>query len=175
MIALKANQPTLYTTLEQLHRSSPALSVVQTLDTSHNRQVHREVWAYAAPLALQVLWPGLETLLWVERWGCRNDEPFHEQMGYISDLNLAADEFMSHIQQHWTIENRLHWVRDVTLEEDEARPGGHAPTCWAILNCFLLSIIRQLGYRTIPQGIRCLANQVEKVYRILCQGFSLDK
>jgi len=40
------------------------------------------------------------------------------------------------------------------------------------LNCFLISIVRQLGYRTIPQGVRALTNQVKQIYAILTHGFS---
>lgn len=105
----------------------------------------------------------------------RDGRPFEEQIGYISDLKLNAQQFLQHIQQHWTIENRLHWVRDVTFDEDHARPGGNAPVVWAILNCFLVTIIRQLAYRTIPQGVRTLTNQLKQVYAILTQGFSPPK
>ena len=65
---------------------------------------------------------------------------------------LEAEAFLPHVQQHWGIENRLHWVRDVTFEEDYARPGGNAPVSWAILNCFLINLVRQLGCRTLPLG-----------------------
>jgi hypothetical protein len=108
----------------------------------------------------------------VERRGTREGKPFHEQVGYISSLELSADEFLLHSQQHWGIENRLHWVRDVTFNKDHARPGGSAPAMWVILNCFLISIVRQLGFRTIPQGVRALTNQVDRVYQLLTQGFS---
>jgi hypothetical protein len=171
LIALKANQLTLYRTLEQLHQSGTKLSQAQTLDTSHNRQVHRRVSVYAVPTGLQRQWSGLKTLIWVERWGFREGRPFEEQIGYISDLELSAMQFLQHIQHHWHIENRLHWVRDVTFDEDHARPGGNAPVIWAILNCFLISIVRQLAYRTIPQGVRALTNQLHRVYAILTKGF----
>lgn len=159
----------------QLHQSGAWLSQAQTLDTSHNRQVHRRVSVYAAPTALQRQWSGLKTLICVERWGIREGRAFEEQIGYISDLELSAVQFLQPIQQHWTIENRLHWVRDVTFDEDHARPGGNAPVIWAILNCFLISIVRQLAYRTIPQGVRALTNQVKQVYEILTQGFPPPK
>lgn len=146
--------------------------MAESVDLGHNREVYRKVWVYRAPEHLRKQWSGLKTLIWVERWGTRDGKPFHESVGYISSLELSASEFIVHIQQHWSIENRLHWVRDVTFEEDHARPGGNAPICWAILNCFLISIIRQLRYRTIPQGIRCLTNKVEKVFQIFTQGFS---
>jgi len=43
------------------------------------------------------------------------------------------------------------------------------------LNCFLMTIVRQLGYRTVPQGIRVLTNQVKQVFEFLTQGFSPPK
>lgn len=175
LIALKANQLKLYRTLAQLHQTSACLSDAQTLDTSHNRQVHRRVSVYAAPTLLKRHWSGLNTLIWVERWGVREGQPFEEQIGYISDLELSAIQFLPHIQHHWHIENRLHWVRDVTFNEDHARPGGNAPVIWAILNCFLINIVRRLAYRTIPQGVRALTNQVKQVYEILTQGFPPPK
>ncbi len=175
LIALKANQPTLYRTLQQLHQSRACLSQAQSVDTTHNRHVYRQVWVYPAPPQLRCQWQGLRCLIWVERWGMRDGRPFHEQMGYISDLELSAVEFLQRIQQHWGIENRLHWVRDVQFDEDKARPGGKAPVIWAILNCFLITIVRQLAFRTIPQGVRALTNQVRQVYAILTQGFPPPK
>lgn len=130
---------------------------------------------YRAGCQLQQKWAGLKCLIWVTRWGLRQGKAFEEQMGYMSDLDLDADTFSVHIQQHWGIENRLHWVRDVTFEEDFSRPGGNAPVIWSILNCFIISIIRQLGYRTIPQGVRILSNQVRRIFEILTIGFSPPK
>lgn len=175
LIALKANQPTLYRTLKQLHQSQACLSQAQSVDSSHQRQVHRRVSVYLAPPKLHCHWKGLKCLIWVERWGMREGQFFEEQSGYISNLELDAAQFLQHIQQHWTIENRLHWVRDVTFEEDKARPGGTAPVIWAILNCFLITIVRQLSFRTIPQGVRALTNQLKQVYAILTKGFPTPK
>lgn len=172
LIAVKANQPTLCQALEHLRRCGTPLSHAQTAEHDHNRHVHRQVWVYQAPEHLQSQWAGLQCLIWIERWGIREGKPFAEQVGYISDLELDAAELLPHIQQHWSIENRLHWVRDVTFEEDTARPGGNAPVNWATLNCFLITIVRQLGYRTVPQGVRVLANQVKRVFEFLTQGFS---
>ncbi|MBD2329005.1 ISAs1 family transposase [Alkalinema sp. FACHB-956] len=175
LIGLKANQPTLYRTVQRLRKRGNCLSQAHQVDLTHNRQVQRQVSVYAAPMQLKRQWAGLECLIWVERSGVREGKPFHEQSGYISSLCLSAERFLTQIQQHWGIENRLHWVRDVLFEEDSARPGGNAPITWAILNCFVISIVRQLAYRTIPQGIRALTNQLHKVYSILTHGFSPPK
>lgn len=60
---------------------------------------------------------------------------------------------------HWGIENRLHWVKDVTFSEDEPpRCGGNAPVNWAILHTFFIAIARFFNFRIIPQAQRALFN-----------------
>ena len=46
LMALKPNQPTLYRTLEQLYQTGTCLSEAQTVDTSQNRQGHRQGLAF---------------------------------------------------------------------------------------------------------------------------------
>ena len=168
LIALKGNQPKLANTLEELHQNTQALSYAEEFDKSHGRQVRRRVWVYPAPAHLREHWCSLQSLIRVEREGWRDDKHFSESVGYISNLSLKAAQFIDPIRLHWGIENRLHWVRDVLFQEDEGlRRGGNAPTVWAIFNCFVISAVRRLGYRTLPQAQRVLANQVLQAFDIL--------
>lgn len=41
-----------------------------------------------------------------------------EKRLYISSLKQSAEKFNQTIRQHWSIENQLHWVLDVTFGED---------------------------------------------------------
>jgi predicted transposase YbfD/YdcC len=51
---------------------------------------------------------------------------------------------------HWGIENRLHYVRDVSCREDQARAhAGHAPQVLAAFRNAALTLIRRLGYKVI--------------------------
>ncbi len=51
---------------------------------------------------------------------------------------------------HWGIENQLHYVRDVTCREDQARAhAGHAPQVLAAFRNTVLTIIRRLGYKVV--------------------------
>lgn len=51
---------------------------------------------------------------------------------------------------HWGIENRLHYVRDVTCREDQARAhAGHGPQVLAAFRNTALTIIRRLGYKVV--------------------------
>lgn len=175
VIALKGNQKRLYQRLQRLHQQGEWLEQATEEDHTHGRHVYRRVSVYGAPPECQAQWAGLTCLLWVERWGLRGGKPYSEAVGYISNLHVSAREFLGAIQRHWHIENRLHWVRDVLFEEDVARRGGNSPIIWAILNCWLLNLVRKQGCRTVPQGIRNLTNEVELVWGLLTQGFSPAK
>lgn len=175
LIALKANQLTLYLTLTRLHQSGTRLTQTQTVDTSHNRQMHRRISTYAAPPQLQRLWKGLKTLIWVERWSVRGGQTFAKQLGYISNLELKCQSISPAYLAALEHRKPIALGARCPFEEDHARPGGNAPVIWAILNCFVINIVRQLAYRTIPQGIRALTNQVQQVYAILTQGFPPPK
>ena len=52
--------------------------------------------------------------------------PDHESHYYLSSLDWSASQFAEVIRGHWLIENRLHWVKDVTLNEDNCIHRGGA-------------------------------------------------
>ena len=44
---------------------------------------------------------------------------FDEVHYYLSSLDWSARQFAEAIRGHWLIENRLHWVKDVTLRNEK--------------------------------------------------------
>ena len=169
IVGLKRNQPTLYQQAEQLRFTTVPLSEATHVEQKHGRQTQRTVRVYAAP-ALAKRWDssGITRIISVTREGTRKGKPFFHEHFYLSNWDLEASEFLVEIRQHWQVENGLHWVKDVTFKEDyPPRRGGYAPINWAVFNSFLITLIRRLGCRTIPDGIRELTNQVEDVFRLL--------
>jgi predicted transposase YbfD/YdcC len=61
---------------------------------------------------------------------------------YISTIILRASEFCQAIRDHWGIENRNHYVRDVTMGEDKSRIRTN-PHIFAKLRSFALNILRK--------------------------------
>ncbi|MDP9359230.1 MAG: ISAs1 family transposase [Chloroflexota bacterium] len=73
-----------------------------------------------------------------------------------ADLRLLA----SWIRSHWTIENSLHWVRDVTEGEDHSSVRtGHGPQVMAALRNTAINIIRLAGHTNIAAAHRDFSYQ----------------
>jgi predicted transposase YbfD/YdcC len=165
LIGLKENQPKLYKMAQTQFLQSSPLSCATAIDSRHSRIVKRTCQVFAVPESLQNQWAGLKTFVVVERQGERDRQPFHECQFYICSQHLEAQQLLADTQGHWGIENRLHWVKDVTFSEDfPLRRGGNAPVNWAILHTFFITIARFFGFRTIPQAQRALSNQLHKVF-----------
>jgi predicted transposase YbfD/YdcC len=70
-------------------------------------------------------------------------------------------------RQHWAIENRLHYVRDVTWREDQARTNaGSAPEALAALRNTAMTVIRRLGFKPV-EGIEHFAEHRQYAIDVL--------
>lgn len=59
------------------------------------------------------------------------------------------------VRAHWTIENRLHWVRDVTFDEDRSQVRrGAGPQVMATLRNLAISLLRLAGAPLIAPALR---------------------
>ena len=74
-------------------------------------------------------------------------------------------------QDHWSIENRLYWRRDVTLAEDACQVRkGSAPHALAVLNSFVLALFDFCGITNVKQQMRRLDAQPLLAVRLLVKS-----
>jgi predicted transposase YbfD/YdcC len=66
-------------------------------------------------------WPGLAAIGKVSRQRETNGTISHETAYYLLSNTLAPVRFAEVVRAHWGIENSLHWVLDVTMNEDQNR------------------------------------------------------
>jgi predicted transposase YbfD/YdcC len=73
---------------------------------------------------------------------------------------LAGPEHLNYYQrQHWTVENRLHWTRDVTFAEDISQVRtGSTPRVTATLRNLAINTFRLAGRANIAHARRDLRN-----------------
>lgn len=71
-------------------------------------------------------------------------------------------------RDHWSIENTLHYVRDVTMHEDASQVRkGNGPEVMAILRNTAISILHGNGIHTIAAALRRLAAKLGEVFAMV--------
>jgi hypothetical protein len=74
---------------------------------------------------------------------------------------------------HWSIENKVHWVRDVTFDEDRSRVRKQAgPQIMASLRNLAMSLLRMAGADNIAQGLRRCSWNKDRAFRIIGLAFA---
>lgn len=85
----------------------------------------------------------------------------------ICDLTVeqaGPDHMMIHSRGHWTVENRSHYVRDVTFHEDKSQiRTGHAPHAMATIRNFVIATVRAAGHANIASARRWVSRRASRV------------
>lgn len=74
------------------------------------------------------------------------------------DDKANAQKLLSQNRGHWSIENQSHYIRDVTMGEDQSRIRKRkAPQVMATLRNLVIALLRLAGITNIAQGLRQFA------------------
>jgi predicted transposase YbfD/YdcC len=77
----------------------------------------------------------------------------------------SASRMLNWWRYHWGIENRLHWVRDVTFDEDRCRiRTGSSPEIFAAFRNAAITFLRFLGCQNIAAALRDHAYQPHTLF-----------
>jgi predicted transposase YbfD/YdcC len=125
ILALKGNQGTLHDDvrlfLEDKGRAAELSH--RTVDGDHGRIETRTATVSTDIAWLQERhgWPGLAAIGKITREREIGAKTSSETVYYLLSAPLAPACFARDARAHWGVENRLHWVLDVTMNEDQAR------------------------------------------------------
>ena len=110
----------------------------------------------------------MQSLIQIERIGIRSGKKYIQINHYISSLVSKPITFAEGIRQHWGIENRLHWVKDVIFGEDAAPfRNSNAATNWSIIRNIAINLARKGGYDSLTKAQRFLAHDIDKLFLLL--------
>ncbi len=179
LLVVKANQPDLSAALTEWFTeaawSAEREAQVTTCDVGHGRHEHRTLTRRLVDTRLLGLmgWPGVQQALRRVTWAqLRPSGVERREVVTYALTSLPATVLPAALEAawrgHWTIENRLHYVRDVTWGEDAGQAHcGSTPQARAALRNGLLSLLRRCGYTQIASALRHLGASVPRTLRFL--------
>jgi predicted transposase YbfD/YdcC len=165
VMTVKGNMPTLYRQLKKLPWARiPAISAVST---GHGRRARRTIKAALAPAWIG--FDGAAQVAQLRRTVTRNGKKTVEVVYLItSDRDADPAVLAAWVKGHWEIENRLHWVRDVTYQEDRSLVRtGNAPRVMASLRSLAISLLRLDGHANIAAANRHHARDPQRTLQLL--------
>ncbi len=173
LFIVKGNQPDLHEAIEYLFQDPPIgekFAYTEQCDAHADRIETRRLWASSTLqeyLHSEFEWPGAERgqVLKIEREmervvGGKVVEQSTEVRYAITSLTpkVGAKRLLELVRGHWGIENRLHYVRDVTMGEDASRiRTGSAPEVMAALRSVVIALLRGAGFHNMAAALRQIA------------------
>jgi predicted transposase YbfD/YdcC len=186
VLTVKANQPTLYADLAA-YFSDPGTLIAPferdcTIDRRRGRVETRTIEVscgmndYLAPT-----WPLVRQVARLTRMVTvrKTGKTTREVVYLITDLTqiqASPRRLLDLVRGHWSIENGLHYVRDVSFGEDRSRlRTGSAPQIMAALRNLAITLIHRSGFSQIAASRRHFASHPREAFALLLQRRSAQQ
>jgi predicted transposase YbfD/YdcC len=165
VMTVKGNMPTLHRQLKRLPWA--AVPAVSAVSKGHGRRARRTIKVALAPAWIE--FSGAAQVAQLRRTVTRKGKKTVEVV-YLITSDQAADPatLAAWVRGHWEIENKLHWVRDVTYQEDKSLVRtGNAPRVMATLRSLAISLLRLDGQPNIAAANRHHARDPQRTLTLL--------
>lgn len=180
LLALKANHERLYEQVVGFWdracsrlMKGPGITYHREWSEGHGRDEFRRCRATSdlSWLEGREEWEGLKSVVMVEAERFTGDKLSVETRYYLSSLGNDARLLNEAARSHWGVENSLHWVLDVTFDEDRSRiKEENAPENFGLLRRLALCLLkRESSTKRSIKGKRLRASWDEGyLQRVLC-------
>jgi predicted transposase YbfD/YdcC len=167
VMIVKENQPQLKADIELVFTLPPVgdrQESTRTVDVGHGRIETRNLTTSEALVGYSD-WPGLAQVFEVGRHVItKKTEKERVEVVYgvtsLSPERATPNRLLELVRGHWGIENKSHWVRDVTFDEDRSQVRcGNIPHMMAALRNTAIGLLRWAGHTNIAAACRRLAAQ----------------
>jgi len=180
VMIVKENQPRLRADIELVFTLPPVgdrQDTARTVEIGHGRIEQRNVTTSEA-LVGDSDWPGLAQVFELGRHVIfqKTGEERVEVVYGVTSLRPARatpEHLLALVRGQWQIENKLHWVRDVTFDEDHSQVrSGNIPQVLAALRNTTIGLLRWAGHTNIAAACRRLAAQPAQALALI--GIELE-
>lgn len=159
LFQVKGNQPRLHEQITSI-ADDQFSEVYEDSTRGHGRIDHRQVRVADVPADCDFPYAAQVVEVYRERADLDDVMESFETSYYITDLpakDAGPAALAGHTRGHWGIENQIHWVRDVTFDEDRHQlraPRSSTPRVIATLRNLAISVLRLAGVDNIAAGTR---------------------
>jgi predicted transposase YbfD/YdcC len=167
VMIVKDNQPQLRADIELVFTLPPPgdhQETARTVDIGHGRIEQRNITTSEALVGYND-WPGLAQVFELGRYVItqKTGKERAEVVYGVTSLRperATPGRLLELVRGHWSIENKSHWVRDVTFDEDRSQVRcGNIPHVMAALRNTTIGLLRWAGHTNIAAACRRLAAQ----------------
>lgn len=180
VMIVKENQPQLRADIELVFMLPPAgdrQETARTVDIGHGRIEQRNITTSEALVGYSD-WPGLAQVfelgrdVIIQKTGQERVEVVYGVTS-LSPERATPERVLALVRGHWQIENKSHWVRDVTFDEDRSQVRcGNIPHVMAALRNTTIGLLRWAGHTNIAAACRRLAAQPAQALALI--GIELE-
>jgi predicted transposase YbfD/YdcC len=154
VIAVKGNQGHLHQSIKDFfdicHKegfTNVSHQYHEEIESGHGRVESRKYWISDNLTSIQDLtskWRGLMSVGMAESERHINGKVSKEVRYFICSISADAKVFSQAVRKHWSIENQLHWVLDVSFNEDLSRVRrGNAAENMSVLRHLVLNLLKK--------------------------------
>ncbi len=171
LFTVKENQPTVMHTIANLRLEEGPIQF-QTVEKGHGRLEIRSIWT-STRFVEYIPLPHVKQFFTIKRevQHLKTGKTTTEIAYGITSLDQergTPEHLLTCNRGHWSIENKSHYVRDVTFDEDRSQiRTGHGPQMMACLRNLAISLLRLAGCQDIASANREFAAKPWQALRLL--------
>jgi predicted transposase YbfD/YdcC len=171
VFTVKDNQPSLKSDIETLNLKERPCDF-DTTNKGHGRLEIRRIWC-SPELNEYLEFPCVSQVFCIEReiTHLKKEKTTIETVYGITSQSkekASPEMILSQNRGHWSIENKIHWVLDVTFDEDRSQIRNlNGPLVMTCLKRFSISFLRIHGLKNIAEAFRKLWAKPHRAYNML--------
>lgn len=136
-------------------------------EINRGRMETRVIHVFEASKEIREYLPHINAVVRVKRLRINKKETSAEIFYYVSDVKYNAKRFNKGIREHWSIENKLHWVKDVVMMEDKSLISNiHIAPILSLLKSHVIELA-YLNSSSVINFQRTVAHNIEQMRFLL--------